>query len=179
MLNTGQRRYGLPSPAVPTETSAAGTVWTEGVALVVADTADSEFLDCRLASRRGLTTTQHHCLVAGYSRLGVLTVSRPGASFQEPDRRAMTRIVDVHPDVVAFFRNWQASFQATGIDTRVALDATYSGLPGLEGMGLTDDERRMVLRFDPSTKDPANDTIGFFVAKFRKRLPETGHIATR
>jgi methyltransferase NSUN6 len=41
------------------------------------------------------------------------------------------------------------------------------GLPGLPGFGLTDEQCRVVRRFDPS--DTSSDTIGFFVAKFRKR----------
>mmetsp|Transcript_59319 Transcript_59319/g.88075 ORF Transcript_59319/g.88075 Transcript_59319/m.88075 type:complete len:124 (-) Transcript_59319:466-837(-) len=41
------------------------------------------------------------------------------------------------------------------------------GLPGLPGVGLTDEEQHMVRRFDPS--DEKADTMGFFVAKFRKR----------
>jgi len=41
------------------------------------------------------------------------------------------------------------------------------GKPGLAGMGLTDIERSCVRRFDPDDHD--NDTIGFFVAKFKKK----------
>lgn len=41
------------------------------------------------------------------------------------------------------------------------------GIPGLEGMGLNDTERSCVRRFDPDDSD--QDTMGFFVAKFRKR----------
>ena len=40
------------------------------------------------------------------------------------------------------------------------------GLPGLPNMGLTDDECKMVRRFDPT--DTTLDTMGFFLAKFRK-----------
>jgi len=39
------------------------------------------------------------------------------------------------------------------------------GLPGLQGCGLSDKERGMVLRFDPSN---VADTMGFFIAKFQK-----------
>ncbi len=39
------------------------------------------------------------------------------------------------------------------------------GLPGLEGFGLSPKERTCVCRFDPSS---AGDTMGFFVALFRK-----------
>jgi 16S rRNA C967 or C1407 C5-methylase (RsmB/RsmF family) len=39
------------------------------------------------------------------------------------------------------------------------------GTPGLPGMGLSDSERCMVKRFDPSH---ISDTMGFFVAKFKK-----------
>lgn len=39
------------------------------------------------------------------------------------------------------------------------------GIPGLKGMGLNDIERSYVRRFDP---DHEQDTIGFFVAKFRR-----------
>jgi 16S rRNA C967 or C1407 C5-methylase (RsmB/RsmF family) len=39
------------------------------------------------------------------------------------------------------------------------------GLPGLDGFGLTSEERNSVCRFDPSSK---GDTMGFFVALFRK-----------
>jgi methyltransferase NSUN6 len=45
------------------------------------------------------------------------------------------------------------------------------GQPGLPGLGLDDIERGYVRRFDPWTKDDdESDTIGFFVAKFRKRV---------
>ena len=37
------------------------------------------------------------------------------------------------------------------------------GSPGLPGVGLTDDERKMVRRFDPS-----EEHMGFFVAKLIK-----------
>lgn len=40
------------------------------------------------------------------------------------------------------------------------------GLPGLPGVGLNEVQRHSVRRFDPSD---AQDTIGFFVAKFQKR----------
>ena len=40
------------------------------------------------------------------------------------------------------------------------------GLPGLPGLGLNEVQRHCVRRFDPSD---AQDTIGFFVAKFQKR----------
>ena len=39
------------------------------------------------------------------------------------------------------------------------------GLEGLPGVGLNDEERGMVRRFDPS--DGKGDTMGFFIAKFR------------
>lgn len=41
------------------------------------------------------------------------------------------------------------------------------GLPGLPGVGLTDEQRNYVRRFDPS--DIQLDTMGFFIAKFRKK----------
>ena len=41
------------------------------------------------------------------------------------------------------------------------------GQPGLEGYGLTEEERKYVRRFDPS--DEVADTMGFFVALFRKQ----------
>jgi methyltransferase NSUN6 len=46
------------------------------------------------------------------------------------------------------------------------------GQPGLPGLGLTDMERGFVRRFDPWTNDDddESDTIGFFIAKFRKRV---------
>jgi 16S rRNA C967 or C1407 C5-methylase (RsmB/RsmF family) len=40
------------------------------------------------------------------------------------------------------------------------------GRPGLDGFGLSEAERRMVLRFDPA--DEEVDSIGFFIAKFTK-----------
>jgi 16S rRNA C967 or C1407 C5-methylase (RsmB/RsmF family)/predicted ribosome-associated RNA-binding protein Tma20 len=40
------------------------------------------------------------------------------------------------------------------------------GLPGLPDMGLTEDECKMVRRFDPT--DTSLDTMGFFLAKFQK-----------
>ena len=39
------------------------------------------------------------------------------------------------------------------------------GLPGLDGFGLSLKERSFVRRFDPSS---ISDTMGFFVALFRK-----------
>ena len=44
------------------------------------------------------------------------------------------------------------------------------GCPGLANCGLTDNQRRCVRRFGyPSSSSPVqDDTIGFFVAKFRK-----------
>jgi spermidine dehydrogenase len=48
-------------------------------------------------------------------------------SYQE----FLTNIVGVHPDVVAFFRHWETSYQGIGIDTTPALYAHFSGLPGL------------------------------------------------
>jgi spermidine dehydrogenase len=53
----------------------------------------------------------------------------------------LTDIVGVHPDVVAFFRHWQTAYQAIGIDTTPALNARYSGLPGLTGLGLEEGSR--------------------------------------
>ena len=41
-----------------------------------------------------------------------------------------------------------------------------TGRPGLAGMGLNEGERNFVRRFDPIPE--MGDTIGFFVAKFRK-----------
>jgi len=43
------------------------------------------------------------------------------------------------------------------------------GRPGLIGMGLDEAHCQMVRRFDPQPDDPATDTIGFFLAKFRKK----------
>lgn len=40
------------------------------------------------------------------------------------------------------------------------------GLPGLHGFGLSTEERHSVRRFDPNG---VADTMGFFVALFRKR----------
>ncbi|MEE9230147.1 MAG: FAD/NAD(P)-binding protein, partial [Acidobacteriota bacterium] len=58
-------------------------------------------------------------------------------SYQE----FLTNIVGVHPDVVAFFRHWQTSYQAIGIDTTPAVNALSSGLPGLTGLGLDEGYR--------------------------------------
>lgn len=44
------------------------------------------------------------------------------------------------------------------------------GLPGIGGLGLDERECSFVRRFDPSD---AADTMGFFVAKFRKKLAPT------
>lgn len=41
------------------------------------------------------------------------------------------------------------------------------GLPGLPGLGLSDSECQCVRRFDPL--DEKADTMGFFIAKFRKK----------
>ncbi len=38
---------------------------------------------------------------------------------------------------------------------------------GLDGCGLTDSQRKMCQRFDPSAQ---LNTIGFFIARFRKRV---------
>ena len=46
------------------------------------------------------------------------------------------------------------------------------GMPGLPGVGLTDEQRGYVRRFDPT--DETSDTIGFFVAKFRKKANRRG-----
>jgi len=43
------------------------------------------------------------------------------------------------------------------------------GGPGMGGAGLDEEQRKKVRRFDPSD-DEGEDTIGFFIAKFRKRL---------
>ena len=40
------------------------------------------------------------------------------------------------------------------------------GVAGLPGVGLSDEERGVVRRFDPS--DKTADTMGFFLAKFKK-----------
>jgi methyltransferase NSUN6 len=48
-------------------------------------------------------------------------------------------------------------------------ESTQVGQPGLAGLGLNDMERGFVRRFDPWTDDDS-DTIGFFVAKFQKRV---------
>ncbi|XP_031560428.1 tRNA (cytosine(72)-C(5))-methyltransferase NSUN6-like isoform X2 [Actinia tenebrosa] len=52
----------------------------------------------------------------------------------------------------------------------------FLGSPGLAHCGLTDEERRLVQRFDPTTthstppREPCDvDTIGFFIAKFVKK----------
>lgn len=47
------------------------------------------------------------------------------------------------------------------------------GGPGLPGMGLDDTQRSYVRRFDPLPEN-GGDTIGFFVAKFRKTKPVSG-----
>jgi 16S rRNA C967 or C1407 C5-methylase (RsmB/RsmF family) len=49
----------------------------------------------------------------------------------------------------------------------VPIDVDF-GLPGLPGFGLSEAEQQCVRRFDPS--DVACDTMGFFVAKFVKKL---------
>lgn len=41
------------------------------------------------------------------------------------------------------------------------------GRPGLQGVGLTEEQCCMVRQFDPADKD--QDTMGFFVARLRKR----------
>lgn len=42
----------------------------------------------------------------------------------------------------------------------------YIGVPGLEGHGLSEEDRRRVQRFDPA--DDHQDQPGFFCARFRK-----------
>lgn len=46
--------------------------------------------------------------------------------------------------------------------------AIHLGQPGLPGVGLNERECRLVRRFDPSDREA--DTMGFFVAKFVKRV---------
>jgi methyltransferase NSUN6 len=45
------------------------------------------------------------------------------------------------------------------------------GRPGLPGFGLNEEHRLLVRRFDPG--DAEQDTMGFFVARFRKRRTVT------
>lgn len=47
----------------------------------------------------------------------------------------------------------------------VPISADMPGLPGLQGRGLTEEECKMVRRFDPCDE---GDTMGFFLAKFAK-----------
>ncbi|KAG7353458.1 Fmu Sun domain containing protein [Nitzschia inconspicua] len=47
------------------------------------------------------------------------------------------------------------------------MEASF-GRPGLGGFGLTEEQRLLVRRFDPG--DAEQDTMGFFVARFRKKL---------
>jgi methyltransferase NSUN6 len=47
------------------------------------------------------------------------------------------------------------------------------GRPGLQGFGLNEVHRLLVRRFDPG--DIEQDTMGFFVARFRKRSTVTGY----
>jgi 16S rRNA C967 or C1407 C5-methylase (RsmB/RsmF family) len=49
------------------------------------------------------------------------------------------------------------------------IHTTSIGGPGWIGFGLNDDECQCVRRFDP-TNTTLDDSIGFFVAKFRKRI---------
>lgn len=51
----------------------------------------------------------------------------------------------------------------------VPIPAYLPGLPALAGMGLSEEERVMVRRFDPCDKQI--DSMGFFVAKFQKVAP--------
>ena len=51
------------------------------------------------------------------------------------------------------------------IDLPSAWRQKHLGLPGLDGLGLSLEERNCVCRFDPSSM---GDTMGFFVALFRK-----------
>jgi 16S rRNA C967 or C1407 C5-methylase (RsmB/RsmF family) len=44
---------------------------------------------------------------------------------------------------------------------------------GLPGLGLSDDERRCVKRYDPSLED----TVGFFIAKFIKLSSDIKHVS--
>ena len=44
------------------------------------------------------------------------------------------------------------------------------GRPGLEGFGLSVEQRQMIQRFDPTDCETVNDSIGFFVARFRKTM---------
>jgi 16S rRNA C967 or C1407 C5-methylase (RsmB/RsmF family) len=47
------------------------------------------------------------------------------------------------------------------------------GRPGWQGFGLNEEHRLLVRRFDPG--DIEQDTMGFFVARFRKRSTVTGY----
>lgn len=62
-------------------------------------------------------------------------------------------------EMVAYILNKYNQMELLPIDLDV-------GLPGLPGLGLNETQRHCVRRFDPSD---VRDTIGFFVAKFRKR----------
>jgi len=48
----------------------------------------------------------------------------------------------------------------------VPISDNLPGLPALPGFGLSDEERKMIRRFDPSDRDI--DSMGFFIAKFQK-----------
>lgn len=50
--------------------------------------------------------------------------------------------------------------------TLVPISDNVPGLPALPGFGLSDEERKMIRRFDPSDVDI--DSMGFFIAKFQK-----------
>ena len=50
--------------------------------------------------------------------------------------------------------------------TLVPISDNLPGLPALPGFGLSDEERKMIRRFDPS--DRGIDSMGFFIAKFQK-----------
>lgn len=51
------------------------------------------------------------------------------------------------------------------------------GRPGLQGVGLTEEQRWMVRRFDPADED--QDTMGFFVARLRKHPTISRYIGAK
>jgi 16S rRNA C967 or C1407 C5-methylase (RsmB/RsmF family) len=79
---------------------------------------------------------------------GVMTYST--CTINADENESMVRhVIDVYP-----------SMELLPIDYNI-------GGPGLPGFGLNEQQRGMVRRFDPC--DEAADTMGFFVAKFRKQ----------
>lgn len=111
-------------------------------------------VDVSLSQLKAFATYQKRLIRTAVALLkpgGVLTYST--CTINTMENEGMVRhVLDTYPEL-----------RLEGIDFPV-------GSPGLAAAGLDDQERHRVRRFDPTGDD---DTIGFFLAKFRKVAIET------